>query len=117
MNTTQFSVQSTSRYVFWWLLANLAETAIRIRSILTGSARSPSNSPVVSVESSDGVTLPSQDSIQAAVSPLATGHSPLVVGQSPLATGHLSLKPLALAGLAAYVMGIAVVLIIRAQIV
>jgi hypothetical protein len=111
------STGSPLRFVFWWFLANLAETAIRIRSILTGSALSPSTSPVGSVESSEGVTLPSEDSIQAVVSPVATGHSPLLVGHSPLATGPLSLKPLALAGLAAYAMGIAVVLIIRAQIV
>ena len=117
MNTTRTSsVESTSRFVFWWLLANLAETAIRIRSSLAGAALSPNPSPVGSVESSDGVTLPSEGSVPAVASPLATGHSPLPVGHSPLAPGHLSLKPLALAGLAAYMMGIAVVLLIRSQI-
>jgi len=126
MNTIQSSsFRSTTRFAFWWLLAHLAETAIGIRSTLTGVVLSAHTGPIAGVESSGGVTQPSENPIQAAASPgpfmdrspLATGHSPLLVGHSQLATGHLSLKPLALAGLAAYVMGIAVVLIIRAQIV
>ncbi|MEX2030026.1 MAG: hypothetical protein WD906_03540 [Anaerolineales bacterium] len=112
MDTSQTpSVGSTSRFVFWWLLANLAETAIRIRATVMGAPRSTQASGAETLGRIEvlptplGIPEPSIEPTQ-----IAYNHY-------PLSTIHFSLKPLALAGLAAYVMGIAVVLMIRAQIV
>jgi hypothetical protein len=104
------STGSKLRFVFWWLLAHLAETAIRIRATVMGAPRSPqaqgpeAEGRIEVLPTSFGVPEPSIEPTR-----ISSNHY-------PLSTGHLSLKPLALAGLVAYVMGIAVVLLIRSQI-
>lgn len=110
-NTQSSSFRSTSRFVFWWLLAQLAETALRIRSTLTGAPRSQ-QVDAAEVSERNG-TLPR--AFGAPEPTVVPSQVPTI--HYPLPTNHLSLKPLALAGLAAYVMGIAVVLLIRSQIV
>lgn len=100
---------SRIRFAFWWLLAQIAEAAFAIRTTVTGSPPSAQATPARDLGSSGAVAMPSHDPIYSAVPDAFTDHSPLT-------TGQLSLKPLALAGLAAYIVGIAFVLVIRSHV-